>query len=140
VVLPDSLRALFTPEQVLLLTGGTVALALVSALLVPPMLARLPEDYLLTESRTLRARLAVARWLERLGLLGKNLLGVIVLLLGFLMLFMPGQGLLTILVGLALMDFPGKRGLERRLVARPSVKKAVDWVRERKNQPPLLLP
>ena len=135
----DIARSFLTPRNALLLTGLTLALAAVSALLVPVMLARLPEDYLLTEHDPLRVRLAEASWPGRLEIVGRNLLGLILLLLGVAMLFMPGQGMLTVLVGLALTDFPGKRRLERRLLARPGVGKAVDWLRARKSQPPFLL-
>jgi len=135
----EPLRALLTPQLVVLLTGATLALAAVSALLVPVMLARLPEDYLLTENDPIGVRLSEASWPGRLEIVARNLLGGVLLLLGLAMLFMPGQGLMTMLVGLALTDFPGKRGLERRLVARPGVGKAVDWLRSRRSQPPLLL-
>ena len=47
-----------------------------------------------------------------------------------------GQGLLTLLVGLLLMNFPGKYQLERWLVGRPGVLAALDWLRQRKGEPP----
>jgi hypothetical protein len=56
---------------------------------------------------------------------------------GFLMLFLPGQGLLTIAVGLLLLDYPGKYSLERRIVSRPSVLQGINWVRAKGNHPPL---
>ena len=51
----------------------------------------------------------------------------------------PGQGLLTILIGLILLDFPGKRGLERRLVSRPSVLAAINRLRARFGRPAMEL-
>jgi hypothetical protein len=50
---------------------------------------------------------------------------------------MPGQGVLTILAGLLLMDVPGKRRIERRLLARPGVLSRVNWLRARFGRPPL---
>ena len=38
----------------------------------------------------------------------KNSVGLILVCLGIVLLFIPGQGLLTIFAGLMLMNFPGK--------------------------------
>ena len=56
------------------------------------------------------------------------------------MLFIPGQGLLTILMGLALLDFPGKRAAELRLIRYAPVNKSIDWIRRKSNKPPLRIP
>jgi hypothetical protein len=69
-------------------------------------------------------------WAMRWTLLGvKNVLGVIIFVLGAVMLVTPGPGLVFILLGLSLLDFPGKRALERRLVQRPSVMKFLNDLR-----------
>ena len=70
----------------------------------------------------------------------KNLLGAALMLLGILMLFTPGQGLLTLLVGLLLMNFPGKYRLERTLVARPGIFRSLNWLRRRRGAEPFELP
>ena len=70
----------------------------------------------------------------------KNLLGALLVLLGIIMLFTPGQGLLTLLVGLLLMNFPGKYRLERTLVARPGVFRALNWLRGRRGAGPMEMP
>ena len=76
------------------------------------------------------------------AMLGKNLVGVVLIVVGFVMALpgVPGQGVLTMLIGLTLVDFPGKRRLEQRLVRRPSVRRAIDRVRARFGHPPLELP
>jgi hypothetical protein len=51
----------------------------------------------------------------------------------------PGQGVLTILLGVMLLDFPGKRELEAKLVSRPQVYRAVNRLRARYGKPPFLL-
>jgi hypothetical protein len=51
----------------------------------------------------------------------------------------PGQGILTILIGVMLLDFPGKRRLERWLVRRPAVFKGINRIRARFDKPPLVL-
>lgn len=70
-------------------------------------------------------------------MVGKNLLGLVVLLMGIFMLVLPGQGLLTMLIGVLLLDFPGKYQAERWFIQRGPVLKAVNWLRRRRSKPPL---
>ena len=69
----------------------------------------------------------------------KNALGLLFLAFGVVMLAVPGQGLLTILIGLSLLDFPGKHGLERWLIARPSIHRATSWIRRKSGREPFQL-
>ncbi|MHC4161679.1 MAG: PGPGW domain-containing protein [Planctomycetota bacterium] len=71
---------------------------------------------------------------------GRNLLGAVLVVAGIAMLILPGQGILTILIGLIVLEFPGKRDLELRLVRRPRVRRAIDWLRAKGKRPPLVLP
>ena len=48
----------------------------------------------------------------------------------------PGQGLLTILLGVMLMQIPGKRRLERRIISIGIVQRATVRVRQRFGRPP----
>lgn len=108
-----------------------------SLLSLPWLVAMIPEDYFLYESRettALKQRHPVIRFLL---LIGKNLLGFILLCGGFLMLFIPGQGLLTMAVGLLLMDYPGKYALEKRIVSTPSILKGLNWLRAKRHLPAL---
>ena len=54
--------------------------------------------------------------------------------------FLPGQGILTLLVALMLLDFPGKRRLELWLVRRRGLVRGIDWIRERGGRDALRLP
>jgi hypothetical protein len=79
-------------------------------------------------------------WLMRWTLLFvKNLVGVVVFVMGVVMLVTPGPGLVFILLGLSLLDFPGKRALERRLVQRPSVMKFLNDLRANFGKPAFLI-
>ena len=71
----------------------------------------------------------------------KNIFGVFLVLLGIALSLpgVPGQGILTILLGLIMLDIPGKRPLEARIIKRPSVQKSIDKLRARFNKPPLIL-
>ena len=69
-------------------------------------------------------------------LVGRNVLGCLLIAAGVAMLVLPGQGVLTILVGTMLVDFPGKRRLERWIVERGPVLRAMNWLRERAGREP----
>ena len=106
---------------------------------VPVILARLPEDYFSLPDRH-RAPWSDRHPVLRIPLLlVKNLLGVTFVFAGILMLALPGQGILTIIIGLALMDFPGKYRAERWVVSRHSVLRLINWIREKAAKPALVV-
>ncbi len=81
-------------------------------------------------------------WMVRWGVVVlKNIFGLLLILLGIVLSLpgIPGQGILTILLGLIMIDIPGKRPLEARIIKRPAVLSAVNKLRSRYNKPPLLL-
>jgi hypothetical protein len=109
-----------------------------SLILIPWILILLPQDYFCQSHA--RTRLKGHHPVLRLFvLLLKNLVGGILLLGGIAMLVLPGQGLLTMLIGLSLMNFPGKRAIERKLVSRPLILQAINRIRQRFDRPPLLI-
>ena len=59
---------------------------------------------------------------------------------GIAMLVLPGQGLLTIVVGIVLLNFPGKYRLERWLATRSPVWRSLNWLRRRAGRPELQRP
>lgn len=71
----------------------------------------------------------------------KNLLGIFLILIGIVLSLpgVPGQGLLTILLGLIMLDIPGKRPIEARIISRPTIQNAINKIRARFNKPPLVL-
>jgi hypothetical protein len=75
------------------------------------------------------------------GLILKNLAGGLLVALGIVMALpgVPGQGLLTALIGFTLLNFPGKADLERRIISRPAVLKAINGLRARFSRVPLEL-
>jgi hypothetical protein len=106
----------------------------ITLLLLPVIVVRLPPDYFVGE----RPKSAAGRgsWIVRVG---KNVLGVVFLLAGLAMIVLPGQGLLTVLIGLLLVDFPGKRKLERKFVRRPRILKFLNKMRSKRGKPPLVV-
>ncbi|MFO7287816.1 MAG: PGPGW domain-containing protein [Gammaproteobacteria bacterium] len=118
----------------------SVVSLLLGALLVPAMILRIPPDYFLPERRVPLAKRSRHPVVRLLLLAAKNLLGAILLIAGFALLFLPGQGLLTLLAGLIIMNYPGKYQFERWLVRRPHVLSAMNWLRQRYGRSPLIAP
>lgn len=81
-------------------------------------------------------------WLVRWGaVILKNILGVVLIILGIILSLpgVPGQGILTILLGLIMLDIPGKRPIEAKIIQRPTVLAAVNKLRARYNKAQLIL-
>ena len=112
----------------------------VSIAVVTLVLVKLPANYFHSshEREFLVERHPVLR---AVGIFAKNLLGLVLVFAGIIMSLpgVPGQGVLTILLGIMLLDFPGKRALELKLVSRTQVRRAIDRVRKRFDKPPLML-
>ncbi|MGD9636383.1 MAG: hypothetical protein AB7G28_22340 [Pirellulales bacterium] len=118
----------------------SLALFLLTPLVVGWLVVRMPADYFTAGYRRQLVywdRHWALRWTVRGA---KNLLGAGLIAAGILMLFVPGQGLLTIVVGILLVDFPGKYRLERWLVTRPTVWRTINSLRGRAKCEPLVRP
>ena len=119
----------------LFLVSFTVSTALVSFALV-----KLPANYFhSSHAREFwEDKHRAMRWS---GLVLKNLIGLVLMVLGVIMALpgVPGPGILTILLGLVMMDIPGKRPFETRLVKRPAVLQSINRLRARFDKPPLVL-
>lgn len=122
-----------------LIAGLTLLLFVAAAVVVPVILVKMPADYFL------EVRRHEGRWKQMHPalvvpvMIARNLLGVLLILIGVIMLLTPGQGLLTIFVGFMAMDFPGKYRLERRLVGWKPVYRSINWLRRKFHREPLRL-
>jgi hypothetical protein len=127
-------------QAILTWLAALSAVAFVGSLLALPwFVARIPHDYF-APGNAHRMPWADRHPAVRLAfVVGKNLLGVAFVLAGVMMLVLPGQGVLTIVVGAVLADFPGKHALLRRVVAQPPVLASANWLRRRAGQPPLIV-
>ena len=125
-------------ETLVTLTVLSIVFFVGSLIAIPFILVRLPADFF--DIRVPRP------WMEDhhpvlrvLGHLVKNVVGAIFLFAGFLMLFLPGQGILTMLIGISMLDFPGKRKVEAKLIGQPTVLNALNGMREKFGKPPLII-
>ncbi len=118
----------------------SVVYFLVSLFVIRYLIIRIPTDYFM-DGPGIQGK--EGRSFVSLGVrIGKNLLGILVIFVGLIMSIpgVAGQGVLTVLLGLSLTDFPGKRRLELRLVSQPFIFKAINAIRAKAGKPALLIP
>jgi len=123
-----------------LLIVSIVVLAL-GVVLVPIVVTRMPADYFVRPHEHERHGIPTREsglghvllfWL-------RNAAGGVLVAAGIAMLVLPGQGVLTILAGLSLLNFPGKRDLQIRILRASKVHHAIDKLRARAGKAPLQL-
>lgn len=129
----------FLHEALSWLAAISAVTFLLSLLLIPFLVALLAPDYFLKFRERRRRRRPLNPW-SLLLLILRNLLGGCLVLAGIVMLFLPGQGLLTILLGLLLLSLPGKYRLINRLTGIRGVRRSLDWLREKKGKAPFIWP
>lgn len=118
------------------LTGLGIVLALVTLLALPALVVLMPRDYFVAPQRPERYQ-GPMLWALR-GV--RNALALILIVAGLLMLVLPGQGLLTLLIGIMTSTFQGKYRLERWLVRQKGVFYALNWIRRRTGRNPMYYP
>lgn len=120
------------PSKTVQIVLGLVSLAMFVGTLVaiPIVVVRLHEDHFVRPPPRHSLGVKIAR----------NVLGALLVAFGVLMLVLPGQGILTIVLGLSILDVPLKHRVVRRLLRRPAIVRAVQSLRAKAKRPPLRLP
>lgn len=80
----------------------SLLLSAAGVLAIPWLVCRMPSDWFARAPRTFRDRMRDAPASTTL----RNAAGLLLVLLGVALLFLPGQGVLTIVLGLVLTDLP----------------------------------
>jgi len=135
----EALREMPLWHQLLLGFGLFLVMFLGSIAAVTCILVKLPATYFQDHHPPAFAEHhPVIRWT---ALVLKNLLGLVLIVIGTLLSLpgVPGQGFITILIGVMLLNFPGKRALERKIILRPAIHQTINKLRARFGKPPLLL-
>ena len=120
-----------------LLVGIISAASLIGSILFCVLvITYLPFDYFLLKRQPSRIKQPILR----IGLKClKNLLALILIVVGLILIPLPGQGVVTVLIGITISDIPGKRRLERRIIRLPAVLPSINSVRSRFNRPLLVV-
>ncbi len=121
------------------LAWGSLTLFIVSLAIIPWLVIKIPADYFHEKRRSTVSSKSKHPMSAQLFAGIKNLFGFGLICLGVLMLVLPGQGILTILIGLFLMNFPGKYKIERKLVSMPKVLNSLNWIRAKADKKPLII-
>ena len=126
--------------QILIGFGLFAGSLIFSFLCIGIVMVKIPENYFSTHYQ--QDFMPGSSWAVRWGaVIAKNVFGVFLILLGLVLSLpgVPGQGILTILLGLIMIDIPGKRPLEARIIKRPTILAAINNLRGRFNKSPLVL-
>lgn len=108
--------------------------------IVSLILVKLPADHF-SKRRKTKFWAGPRPWLHAAKVIGKNIGGVLLVALGIVLSLpgVPGQGLLTVLLGIMLLDFPGRHRLEQKLLSKPSILNSINKLRARFDKKPLEL-
>ncbi len=127
-----------TWTQIFVSAAMFITPAVLSVLIAAIVMVKMPENYF--SSHYQEDFMPNTPWIARWGVVvAKNLVGAMLILAGIAMLIGPGQGILTILIGIILVDIPGKRPIEAKIIKRPNVLYAVNKLRKKYNKPPLIM-
>jgi len=141
-LLMETITALLEPYRAVLpwIAWGSGIAFLLSLAVVPALIARIPVNYFRQPSTVRNSAPKISSVHYPLVWILRNLAGLIFILSGIAMLVLPGQGLLTIVLGIFVADFPGKWALERKLIAQKSVFSTINWIRAKKGVENLAYP
>jgi hypothetical protein len=109
---------------------ASAAMFVGSILAIPWLVRRLPQDYFVRPQRRRSLGVTILR----------NVFAVVLIALGIAMLVLPGQGIITVLVGLTFLDLPIKKRALRWLLQRKKIQEGVQRLRAKKGKPPLVIP
>ena len=101
------------------------------------LVSLIPSDYFVDRKESKFKLNYPVAWI--ISIIIKNIFGYILILGGILMLVLPGQGLITIFIGLMLSNYPGKYSIEKRIIATPKILKSINWLRKKSDEPPLIV-
>ena len=110
-----------------------------SMLLIPWIVTQIPSDYFTHPKRQKYLWSEHPPVIRFVLIFLKNILGLILVIGGIVLLLLPGQGILTILIGLIIMDFPYKYKVEIWIIKHPFVLRAINKLRSKVNKRPLMV-
>ncbi|MGI1677270.1 MAG: hypothetical protein K6L75_00940 [Cellvibrionaceae bacterium] len=117
----------------------SAALFVLSLVFIPWLIIRIPANYFSEPGKYRSALLGGHPIAIIVTKIIRNTIAVCFIVLGFLLLVLPGQGLLTILLGVFIADFPGKHKLVNWIVAKKGVMKTINWLRKKSGKAPIVL-
>lgn len=127
----DQYKLLFSSFAIL-----GVLLLVISLVATPWLISRLPNDYLIKAGLREKPR----GFIRTVIYCVRAVIGLILVILGFVLMLTPGPGLVVLIVGISLAEFPGKERLLVSIATQPSVLKSLNWMRTRRGKQPFDYP
>lgn len=124
------------PLVLTVLTGVSIGIFVIGFLLVPPLAVKLPADHFV-RPEVPRGLHTIKDWVWHLS---RNLLALVLLFAGIVMIVLPGPGIISIIVAVALAEFPGKRRVERWFIRTWIVRTSLNAMRNKYGAPPMIIP
>ncbi len=116
----------------------SIFLFFLSLFLLKYVILRLPEDYFIKVSSNSKSN---SKSLKKIIVrIAKNALGFLLTICGIILLFTPGQGMITILIGLCLIDLAIVNQFKKNIINNSKVQKALNWIRAKKSVKPFNFP
>lgn len=107
-----------------------------SLIAVPWIIGKLSVDYFIQHRKRVTERHEQHPVAAKIIFFTRNIIGFVLLLAGIAMLILPGQGIITILIGISFMDFPRKHVIVDYLICRPRIIRFLNWIRKKEKKPP----
>ena len=134
----SDLWASMTLMNVIIFVSAFIFSLLLNIVVIAIVFVKIPPNYF--SSHYQEDFMPGSKWHTRWGaFVLKNLAGVAMILIGIVALIGPGQGILSILTGVILLDIPGKRPFEAKLIGRPAILAAANKLRAKYNKAPLVM-
>ena len=119
------------------LGGTSLAILIAGVVVIPALVVRIPPDYFMHEKRELPAWVNRRPFIKFLVVAGKNILGGVLILASIAGFLLPGLGVVTLVIGLFLVDFPGKYRFMKWLIGRRFIHGPVNRLRKRRGGEPI---
>lgn len=137
------------PDFIFVTIFVTTIVAMVQVVVLIYIIVQMDKHYFTKENRMRNKSLSVSKSKKpHVNSIGnaiiytvkvlKIILGLCMLVFGFALLVLPGQGLITILIALSLLPFPGKSKIEKNLLSRSSVRSSLNWIRIKASKEPFI--
>jgi hypothetical protein len=118
-------------------TGASAAIFIASLFIIPALIVRIEPDYYAHQQRPPSRWARSSAVVRMLVIIGRNLLGETLMIAGLAMHVLPGQGVLSSVVGFMLIDVPAKYRMEQWLLRRRMIHRPINWLRRRAGREPL---
>ena len=107
----------------------SLTIFIISILSIRWLVLLIPENYFKEKKSSVLKEKYFLYWIAFKFI--KNSLGYLLIIGGILMLVLPGQGFLTIFIGMILSDYPGKYHIEKKIIQSSIILRTINSIRKK---------